>query len=125
MCPCCGFADVMLLRFDRGVRMKALASCVLVYLSLALVSVGAQQPAPAPQDSVILSQLPPELRAEGQAMLGERVSRVRARKADVLGAKGAAKTRAFLLSVLREEKEAAVRRAILDRVARTPDDSVL
>src|SRR5688500_8958695 len=85
--PCCGFIDVMLLRFDRGVRMKATVSCVLVCLWLSLASIGAQQPAPASQDSVILSQLPAELRAEGQAMLGERVDRARARKADVLGAK--------------------------------------
>ena len=105
--------------------MKATVSCVLVCLWLSLVSVGAQQQAPASTESAILSQLPPELRAEGQAMLDERVVRVRARKADVLGAKGAAKTRAFLLAVLREEKEGVVRRAILDRIARTPDESVL
>jgi hypothetical protein len=72
-----------------------------------------------------VSQLPADLRAEGEALLADTVERTRARKADLLGRKDPAGTRSFLLAVLRQEQAAIVRRAILDRVARTPDEAVM
>jgi hypothetical protein len=72
-----------------------------------------------------LSELPAEFRYEGQALLADSVDRTRARKADDLGAKNPAATRSFLLALLREEKAAVVRRAILDRLARTSNDAVM
>ena len=103
--------------------MKVIKAVLL--LALYAPSVSPQGQEPAGDVSRIVSELPAELRAEGQALLADTTERTRARKADLLGSKDAVATRSFLLAVLRQEKAAVVRRAILDRIARTPDEAVL
>jgi hypothetical protein len=78
-----------------------------------------------PPSASIEAELPPELREEGKALLAETAVRLRARRADDLGKREPVAARAFLLAVLRQEQAASVRRAILDRLARTGDDAVM
>jgi hypothetical protein len=105
--------------------LKRKIASLLIVLCLPVWSSQAVQTSSTSAVPAILGELPAELREEGRALLAEPDVRERARKADLLGRKGTAATRAFLLSVLRQEEAAPVRRAILDRLARTPDEAVL
>jgi hypothetical protein len=70
-------------------------------------------------------QLPEPLREQGSALIREPNDRARAELADGLGKSNPAGTRDFLLAILENEPSARVRRAILDRVMRVPNEAVM
>ena len=88
----------------------------------------AQSEAPAivaPGVERLAGKLPDALRQQGLTLANEPDEKVRAKLADFIGRKSAAGTREFLLSVLEKEPSPLVRRAILDRLARAPNDAIM
>jgi tartrate-resistant acid phosphatase type 5 len=73
----------------------------------------------------LLAKLPANLREQGRAVLAEPNEAARAKLADALGRGSAAGTREFLLGILETDPAPGVRRAILDRVMRTPNPAVM
>jgi tartrate-resistant acid phosphatase type 5 len=71
-----------------------------------------------------LDKLPEDLREQGRLLLTETAPKTRAKMADDLGKRNPNGTRDFLLTVLETEPSAVVRRAILDRVVRVPNEAV-
>lgn len=78
---------------------------VALVVALCVPALRSQGPPAEASASSMVSQLPADRRAEGEALLADTVERTRARKADLLGRKDPAGTRSFLLAVLREERQ--------------------
>lgn len=105
--------------------MNCIRSVLLAIWSVPVLIPGQVLQTAPPSGTGFIDQLPARLAEEGRALLSETSEKVRARLADDLGRKEPEDARSFLLAVLPHEKAAQVRRAILDRLARKPDQAVL
>ena len=104
--------------------LTALLSCFVTTVGRQAFAPSREAAAPAHASFELLSELPPELREAGSALLGEADERERARLAEGLAAAHPAGAMDFLIALLEKEHSAVVRARIVSVVGARRDPKV-